>query len=100
MLSNIRRSRSARSAHIVDNGFEKVVPGLSVSPSQMAKMAERGIPISAQSSDAFFDGVSNPSFDIPIEDRRGIDVNAVWNAQQDARKRIINAHKLDKQAYD
>lgn len=100
MIKNIRRSKKSRVAHIVDDGFEKVVPGLSVSPSQMALMAEKGIPITAQLSDAFVDGVSNPPFDIPIEDRRGIDVNAVWNAQKDARKRIIAAHKADKQAYD
>lgn len=90
----------ARVAHVVDNGFEKVVPGLSVSPSQMAQMSEKGIPITAQMADTFFDGVSNPSFDMPIEDLRGVDVNAVWNAQKDARKRIIDAHKADKAAYD
>lgn len=100
MISRIKQCRSARTAHIIDNGFEKVTPGLSVSPTQMAIMAERGIPITAQMADTFFDGVSNPSFDMPIEDLRGIDVNAVWNAQKDARKRLIAAHKADKQAYD
>ncbi|MDE6089294.1 MAG: hypothetical protein K2G41_01200 [Duncaniella sp.] len=100
MIKNIRRSKSARIAHIIDNGVDKVVPGLSVSPTQMALMAAKGIPISAQMSESFVDGVSNPSFDIPIEDQRGIDVNAVWNAQKDARKRLIAAHKADKEAYD
>ncbi|MCM1356619.1 MAG: hypothetical protein NC212_09485 [Staphylococcus sp.] len=100
MFSRIRQSKHARSAHIVDDAFEKVTPGLSVSPSQMARMAEKGIPITAQMSETFFDGTTNPSFDIPIEDRRGIDVNAVWEAQKTARKRIVAAHKLDKQAYD
>ena len=100
MFSRIRQSKQARTCHVLDNGFTKVVPGLAVTPSQMARMTAQGIPISSQLAENFVDGTSNPSFDIPIEQRRGIDVVQVWEAQKDARLKIINAHKADKQMYD
>lgn len=99
MFSRIKQSMCARTCHILDNGHTKVVPGLAFTPAQMAKMAEKGIPISTQSADQFVDGSLNPSFDIPIEDRRGVDVNDVWNASKDAKAKIINAHRKDKELY-
>lgn len=100
MFSRIKQSMRARTCHVIDNGYVKTTPGLAFTPAQMAKMAEKGIPISTQSADQFVDGTLNPSFDIPIEERRGIDVNDVWNASKDAKAKIIDAHKKDKLLYD
>lgn len=93
------QNRTSRTAHIIDNGFEKTVPGLSLSPSQVSKMAEKGISVSTQIANSFVDGSPNPTFDVPIEELRGVDVNDVWNASQDAKKRIISAHLKDKEIY-
>lgn len=95
-----RLNKPIRTAHIVDDSFEPVVPNLAVTPAQMSQMAARGIPIAAQSLDSFVDGVSNPSYDLPIESQRGIDVVQVWDAQKSARKKIISAHQTDKVLYD
>lgn len=99
MFSRIKESQCARTAHIIDNGFEKTVSGLALTPSQISKMSEKGLAVSAQISQTFVDGVSNPSFDIPVEERRGVDPVDVWDASQTSRKRIIDAHKKDKQLY-
>lgn len=99
MISRILKSRNARPCHILDDGVQKTVPGLSVTPSQIAKMSEKGIPVSTPTAEQFFDGTFNPSFDIPIEDRRGTDINDVWTASKEAKARILDAHRKDKEKY-
>lgn len=37
-----------------------------------------------------FDGVNNPSWDLPIDQKRGVDVAEVWQAQRTARKVITS----------
>lgn len=73
---------------------------IAVTPSQIQQMVERGIPVSPSNASAFIDGVINPSFDVPIEERRGVDVVDVWDASQDAKRQLIKAHLKDKAAYD
>lgn len=43
----------------------------------------------------FFDGEVNPSWTVPIERDRGVDVADVWQAQQESRSKLRNAHRLD-----
>jgi hypothetical protein len=42
-----------------------------------------------------FDGEVNPSWTVPIERDRGVDVADVWQAQQESRSKLRNAHRLD-----
>lgn len=64
---------------------------LAITPSRMAEMVDSGIPVSTSNlNGTFFDGVNNPSWDMPIDLKRGVDVAAVWNAQKSARKNISN----------
>ncbi|UPW41252.1 hypothetical protein [Sigmofec virus UA08Rod_4687] len=72
-----------------------VYENLAITPSKMAQLVDEGIPVSSSvMSGVAFDGVSNPSWDVPIERLRGVDVAAVWNAQKSARKNITNGVSL------
>ena len=63
----------------------------------MMQLTERGIPVSSQNmpEGSFFDGEVNPSWTVPIERDRGIDVADVWQAQQESRSKLRNAHRSD-----
>ena len=71
----------------------KVVGGLAVTPSQMLDLTQRGIAISSSNNMQYNEGSEDPSFDLPIDARRGVDVNDVWDAQANARRKLINANK-------
>ena len=66
--------------------------GLSVTPAQVLKMAEQGIPISAQMNTALSDGHTGSDFNIPLEERRGIDMADIWQQEMTSRKKLKNAH--------
>lgn len=89
----------SRSYSPTDSPFESTVNGLAVTPADMHRMVDRGIPVSPSNDALFFDGTPNVTFDLPIEDARGVDVNDIWNAQQDARRKIKNANSVDIQNY-
>lgn len=64
---------------------------LALTPSKMAELVDQGIPVSAsQLNGEFFDGVSNPSWDVSIDLKRGVDVAEVWQAQKSARSNITS----------
>lgn len=68
-----------------------VQPNLAITPAKMAELVDSGIPVSSSLlSGNFNDGVTNPSWDIPIDERRGVDVAQVWNAQRQSRKNITH----------
>lgn len=74
-----------------------VDPTLAMTPAQMDAMAKKGIPIStANLANQYFDG--NPpdkcSFDIPVGDRRGVDIIDAWQAQKDARQNLSKAAQM------
>lgn len=82
---------------------EKVVQSdLAVTPRMMDEMMKKGIPISAQNlnSEMFFDGEPNPSFEIPIDSQRGIDIADCWNAQESIRKKAKKGLIRDKKQFD
>lgn len=83
-----------------NKAFEQTKQGLSMSPADVARCASRGIAVTSQINDSlFFDGTDNPSFELPLEMQRGVDVADVWQAQQSARKRVLDAAKRDKELY-
>lgn len=77
-----------------------VYGNLVVTPSQMLKMAEKGIPISSQNT-AFqpSDGEKNPSFDLPLDRLRGVDPAAMWEESQIIKQKARVAHNRDRQRY-
>lgn len=73
--------------------------GLSVTPSEMYRMASQGIPVS-NANLPFVEGDANPSWNIPAERMRGIDVAELWQLQQDSRAKVVRAHLTDAANYD
>lgn len=71
---------------------EKVMPNLAVTPAQMQKMTNNGVAVSSQGVSDFFDGEVNPSFDLPVDRLRGVDIVEVWESQKSSRKHI-NDHR-------
>lgn len=65
--------------------------GLAITPARMAEMVNQGIPVSTDNaSGQFYDGIPMPSFDIPIDQKRGVDMAQIWQAQKSARSHISN----------
>lgn len=80
-----------RSCRLDSNLVIPVQDGLAITPSRMAELVEQGIPVSSSVLSAGADdGVSNPSWDIPIDQKRGVDVATVWESQQTSRKHITS----------
>lgn len=61
---------------------------LAVTPAQMARMAENGVAISSQIAGSFNDGETNPSFEVPMTQVRGLDIVDFWEAEKIARKNV------------
>lgn len=62
--------------------------GLAVTPSQVLKMAESGLPVSAQLQYQMVEGHEGSDWTLGIEERRGIDMAQVWQESKSARKRL------------
>lgn len=86
---------------VADGLFLRTRQNLAYTPSQMMKLTERGIPVSSQNmpEGSFFDGEVNPSWTVPIERDRGVDVADVWQAQQESRFKLKQAHLNDIRAH-
>lgn len=76
---------------------------LAYTPSQMMKLTERGIPVSAAtvSEELYFEGVpmSQGSFDLPLDMRRGVDVADCWQASESVRKKAKSGLQRDVQKF-
>lgn len=70
--------------------YEKSVqPGLALTPSQIHKMSEKGIPVTTQNLDGMFDdGVTRPSWDVPLDQQRGVDVATMWQKGRDTAAKL------------
>ena len=71
--------------------FPKVQPNMAVTPSQMMEMAAHGVPVSLQNAANFNDGEVNPSWDVPAERVRGVDMADLWQLQQSSRAKLKEA---------
>lgn len=82
--------------------FIKVQPGLAMTPAQIQRATELGLPVSSASlsSDVFFDGYDGTG-DIPlsVDMMRGVDIVDTWNASHDAKQKLMQAHKQDVQRF-
>lgn len=73
-----------------------VYGNLAVTPAQMLDMAEKGIPISSQNiAMSVKDGEENPSWDLPLDQLRGVDPAAMWEHSQVIKERARKAHLND-----
>ncbi len=65
-----------------------VASHLAVSPAEMLDMTNRGLSISTASADAFYDGDTSTSFDVPPEYKRGFDAVAAYELQTKSRYKV------------
>lgn len=72
---------------------------LAVTPAQMAKMAANGVAISSQIAGNFNDGSTDVSFDVPLQQVRGLDIVDYWEAQKDSRFNVKNHIKANESKY-
>lgn len=95
-VKKFARPRRRQNERIVQND-------LSYTPSQMMELMERGIPVSNQNvnPDMFFDGVpdNQSTFELPLDQLRGIDVADCWQAEKDIKKRAKKGLKNDISKY-
>lgn len=71
-----------------------VMGGLAHTPAEMYKLIEQGIPVSAGNTQLNANqGIANPTWDIPLERRRNVDICDIWTRQQTARTNLRNAGK-------
>lgn len=99
MFRKIRKMalRAAPSCKFSDKVVTK--QGLSYTPAQIMEYQEKGIPVSAPGSESYFDGEANPTFDMPVDMLRGVDIVDCWVAQGDSRQRLISGHLTDVKNY-
>lgn len=68
---------------------------LSISPSEIMALTQRGIAASANNLGlSFNEGSAIP--ELTIDQMRGVDAADVWTAQQTARANLVQAHKKSK----
>lgn len=79
---------------------EVVQSNLAYTPSDMLNMAQRGIPIQSYMlpDDSIDIGSEKPTFDIPLERRRSVDVAQLWQASQTIKRKMKKTIIQDKQA--
>lgn len=80
--------------HAVRKFGEQIVQnGLAITPADVLRSAEAGVPVaSMMNSSNFSDGHTGSDFDIPLNDRRGIDIGHLWQEQMNAREKFRKAH--------
>ena len=70
----------------------QVKNGLSVTPSGMLDMAQKGIPITSQlNGNSYDDGVSELDFMPPLECTRGVDIADMWEARENLKSKVRDA---------
>lgn len=90
LRTNVWKSRNARTCHPKRNHNE-VEPkaGLAYTPAEMAQLHAKGMPVnSANLINSFCDGDKNPSFDVSIERKRGVDPAEIWEASKNSTEKI------------
>jgi len=67
--------------------------GLALTPAQIQSMTLQGVPISTPLAMSFRDGYDKLDFEPSIDARRGVDLNDVWEAEQDAKSKLREIYK-------
>lgn len=76
-------------------GETPVQSGLSLTPSDIERMANQGIAVSTPAAEQFtYD--NDDSWDVPPEYSRDADRNSIWELSQVSKQRILNARRRDK----
>lgn len=80
------------------NNAEIVVPNLAITPSQIAQMTRQGIAVSTPNAESFiYENCSG--WDIEPVYQRYYDRNTAWETSNNARIRLANANKKDRELF-
>lgn len=74
---------------------EPVISGLAITPSDIERLARQGIPVSVPNANAFYSIDSGLS--VPPELRVDADRNTLWEKSREAKARILNARRREKE---
>lgn len=88
-----------RLAKCVRQEHEVVVnPNLAYDLSALDEMRRRGVPISVSNSESlYYDGITDATFDVPLESQRGVDINQLWLATKKVNRNLskLGVSKVD-----
>lgn len=75
--------------------------GLSLTPSRIKELTDRGIAVSLPNSQNFIAPSESAarSWDIDPMFKRDATMCSMWEQEQSAKQKVLNAHKKDKQIY-
>ena len=83
----------------VTENDQVVREGLAYTPSDMARLTERGMPVnSLMTGKVFYDGEENPSFNVTSDRARHVDICDLWEQHQclvDKARSAARAKKLN-----
>lgn len=99
MFKRIFRKRISPAPTCGFSSVSKTKQGLAYTPAELMEYQKKGIPVSASNSESYFDGEANPSFDVPVDMMRGVDIVDCWVAQNTSRSRLASAHIKDTKTY-
>jgi hypothetical protein len=71
-----------------------VVSGLSITPSDIERLARQGVPVSVPNASSFFSVDSG--LEVPPELRVDADRNSLWELSQATKRRIMQARRREK----
>lgn len=98
ILSRRKDWKIVHSRPVRCNNDDVVVNGLAVTPSDIARLTERGIAVNTANASMFsFD--ANPSESLPPELRCDADRNTIWELSQRAKRKLLNVRRTDKAKY-
>lgn len=80
--------KSVKFAKCVRKEYEPEVNGhLAYSLSEINHMVQQGKPISLSNAEnMYYDGSEQCTFDLPLDQRRGVDINDMWQHSKDVKK--------------
>lgn len=86
---------------LTDNDMLVTKPGLSMTPSQVKELTDRGIAVSLPNEKQFLDGQNLPTSDWFVDPvfKRSMDMCELWELEKSTQNKLISAHKADKKKF-
>lgn len=82
-----------------ESAFQPTQNGLALTPSDVKRCVDSGIPVTTANANMFIEGVENPSTNLPVDELRGCDIVDAWEASRSAKSKLVRAHLNDVNIY-
>ncbi|UCS96028.1 MAG: hypothetical protein [Microviridae sp.] len=73
--------------------------GLALTPSHVKELTDKGIAVNLPNANGFFSSESKSDWFVEPQFRRDANMASLWEQEQSAKSKVVNAHKKDKQKY-